>query len=123
MVVLYDTWNKLKSYSVLNRQGFEELIRTYNLNAKVDPTQSLAFEKRLDSSAIATLKVIDEAQNALEARTHWIASQTYIPAEERSQDCEQRCAAAHEAAASHRRVHSSVRSMAGEEPHRAAGQA
>lgn len=68
MVVLYDSWNKLKSYSVLNRQGFEELVKTYNLNAKVDPAMSQAFEKRLDASAIASLKVIDEAQNALEVR-------------------------------------------------------
>ena len=68
MVVLYDSWNKLKSYSVLNRQGFEELVKTYNLNAKVDPAMSQAFEKRLDASAIASLKAIDEAQNALEVR-------------------------------------------------------
>jgi hypothetical protein len=66
MVVIYDSWNKLKSFSVLNRQGFEELVKTYNINAKVDPAHSTAFEKRLDSSVLATLKVIDDAQNDLE---------------------------------------------------------
>lgn len=66
MVVLYDNWNKLKSFSVLNRQGFEELVKTYNLNSKVDPAHSQQFEKRLDSSPLASLRVIEEAQDALE---------------------------------------------------------
>lgn len=68
MVVLYDNWNKLKSFSVLNRQGFEELVKTYNMNSKVDPAQSGAFEKRLDSSILGNLKPIDDAQNELEVR-------------------------------------------------------
>lgn len=125
MVVLYDSWNKLKSYSVLNRQGFEELVRTYNLNAKVDPAMSQAFEKRLDASAIASLKAIDEAQNSLEVSVALIAHRTGSPlcAEEGSEGREQRCAPPHEAPAGHRGVHSPVRCVPREEPHRAAREA
>ena len=73
MVVLYDTWNKLKSYSVLNRQGFEELVRAYNLAVKVDSTASAAFEKRLANAQISSLKAIDAAQTELEARSPLLA--------------------------------------------------
>ena len=126
MVVLYDSWNKLKSYSVLNRQGFEELVRTFNLNAKVDPAMSQAFEKRLEASAIASLRVIDEAQNSLEVSVALIACiAQYSPlcAEEGSEGREQRCAPPHEAPAGHRGVNSPVRRVPGEEPHHAAREA